>query len=161
MQDQRTARSHRRVVVHFYRLKRCPQDIRLGMPPAAVSRAHTLAANQPSGAGRVVPPGTNLQYFDDDEPEGEPDITKNQGLAVEIEQRPTDEDANVASRESVSQESFEMEPVLQNKNGDVADQRQAAASIDQTSWYPKRDRRPPAYYGGYRYSLLSKRGKVL
>ena len=64
---------------------------------------------------------------------------------MEIEQRPPDEDA---SRESVSQESFEMEPVLQNKNGDDADQRQAAASIDQTSRYPKRDRRPPAYYGG-------------
>ena len=41
-----------------------------------------VAANQPSGAGRVVPPGTNLQYFDDDEP----DISKNQGIAVEIEQ---------------------------------------------------------------------------
>ena len=70
---------------------------------------------------------------------------------MEIEQRPPDEDANVASRESVSQESFEVEPVLQNNNGDITDQRQAAASIDQASRYPKRDRRPPAYYGGYRY----------
>ena len=88
-----TARFRRRVAVHFDRLKRCPQDIRLGTPPAAVSRAHTLAANQPSGAGRVVPSGTNLQYFDDDEPEGEPDISENQGIAVEIEQRPPYEDA--------------------------------------------------------------------
>ena len=37
-----------------YRLKRCPQNARLGRPPAAVSRAHPLAANQPSGVGRVV-----------------------------------------------------------------------------------------------------------
>ena len=79
IQDQRTARSRRRVVVHFDRLKRCPPDIRLGTPPAAVLRAHTLAANEPSGAGRVVPPVTNLQYFDDDEPEGEPDISKKSG----------------------------------------------------------------------------------
>ena len=47
---------------------------------------------------------------------------------MEIEQRPPDEDANVASRESISQESIEVEPVLQNQNSD-ADQRQAA---DQT-----------------------------
>ena len=74
----------------------------------------------------MVLTGTNLQYFDDDEPEGEPDISKIRGIVVEIEQRPPDEDA---SRESVSQESFEMKPVLQNKNGDDADQRQAAAQL--------------------------------
>eukprot|EP00731_Ephydatia_muelleri_P019971 Em0012g796a len=122
-----------------YRLKRCPQNARLGRPPAAVSRAHLLAANQLTVGGWTGgPPGTNLQYFDDDEPEWKPDISNNQGIAVEIEQRPQDEDANVASRE-------------QNQNGDVTDQRQAAAPIDQTSRYPKRDRRPPAFYGGYRY----------
>ena len=67
---------------------------------------------------------------------------------MEIEQRPPDEDANVASRESVRQEASRWN---QSCRTDVADQRQAAASIDQTSRYPKRDRRPPAFYGGYRY----------
>ena len=77
----------------------CPQDICLVMQPA-VSRAHPLATNQPSRAGRVVQLGAghvvqlgagrvvqlgagrmvqmgagrmvpNLQYFDDDESEKE------------------------------------------------------------------------------------------
>ena len=85
----------------------------------------------------MVLPGTNLQYFNDDEPEEEPDISNNQGIAVEIEQRLPDEDANVASQESISQESVEMEPVLQNQKGDVANQRQAAPPAYQMSQYPK------------------------
>ena len=37
IQDRRTVRSRRKVVVHFDRLKRCPQYIRLVTLPAAVS----------------------------------------------------------------------------------------------------------------------------
>ena len=110
----------------------------LGEAACCGFESSSLSGQSTVGGWTGGPPGTNLQYFDDDEPEGKPDISNNQGIAVEIEQRPHNEDANVASRE-------------QNQNGDVADQRQAAAPIDQTSRYPKRDRRPPAFYGGYRY----------
>eukprot|EP00731_Ephydatia_muelleri_P007371 Em0003g1619a len=58
-----TARSRLRVVVHFDRLKRCPQDIRLGTPPAAVSRAHTIVANQPSGGWTGGTAGYELAVF--------------------------------------------------------------------------------------------------
>ena len=83
-----------------------------------------------------------MQYFEDNEPEElEPVISNDQVVAMEIEQNPPGEDVNVVCQETV-------EPVLQNKDRDAANQEihvVATPAVDQISQYPKQDQRPPSY----------------
>ena len=105
---------------------------------------------QPTGPVGALTPGMNLQYFDDDDPEEmEPDTvrSRDQRGAEEMErQNPPDQEVAVTSQEIMGQQT---EVTPQN---DVAEQRGTTTSTDvQTSRYPKRDRRPPDFYGGFHY----------
>ena len=147
IQDQRTSRSRRRSVVHFDRLKRCPQDVRVETTPTSDPTPRPLVT-QPTGPEQALPPGTNLQYFEDDEPEErEPDGLRDQRIADRIEQRPPEEEVTVISPGRVGQEVVVSQ---QNDDRNVVDQKEAATDV-QTSRYPKRDRRPPDFYGGFHW----------
>ena len=70
---QDTRASRRRQVVHFDRLKPCPQNIRTQAKPD-VPRQQATTAGTPTQSSRPPPPGTVLQLvegYDDTEPQGE------------------------------------------------------------------------------------------
>ena len=62
IQDQRTSRCRRRIVVHFDRLKRCTLDMWVETALPSGSTPHPLVGQQ-TGPERALPPGTNMQYL--------------------------------------------------------------------------------------------------
>ena len=101
---------------------------------------------QLTGPEQALPPGTNLQYFEDDEPEEmELDRSRDQRMAEQIEQKPPDQEVTITSPESVGQGA-------ENNDRNVAEQRETATLTNvQMSRYPKWERRPPDFYGGFHY----------
>ena len=104
---------------------------------------------QPTRPVGALTPGMNLQYFEDDDQEPEemePNIvrSRDQRGAEDMEQNPPDQEVTVTSQEIMGPQT-DVSP-----RNDVAQQRKTTASTDvQTSRYPKRDRRPPDFYGGF------------
>ena len=144
IQDQRTSRSRRRIVVHFDRLKRCPLDIRVETVPPSGSTPHPLVGRQ-TGPEWALPPGTNLQYFEDEEPE-ETKMDRSRARDQRTEQNLPDQEVTVTSSEIVGQE---MEVSPQNDDRNVAEQSEETSINEQSSRYPKRIRRPPDFYGAH------------
>ena len=97
IQDQRTTRSHHRIVVHFDRLKHCPLDMRVETALPSGSTPHQLVG-QRTGPERALPPGMNLQHFEDDEPEEmetDRSCASDQRMAEHTEQNPPDQKVTV------------------------------------------------------------------
>ena len=97
IQDQRTSRSHQ-IVVHFDRLKRCPLDMQAETAPPSGSTPRPLVGQQ-TGPERALPPGTNLQYFEDEEPE-ETEMDRLCACDQRTEQNPPDQEVTVTSLET-------------------------------------------------------------
>ena len=96
IQDQRTSRSRRRIVVHFDRLKCCPLDMRVETAPLpSVSTPHPLVGQQ-TGPERALPPGTNLKYFEDEEPE-ETEMDRSRAHDQRTEQNLPDQEVTVTN----------------------------------------------------------------
>ena len=144
IQDQRTSRSRRRIVVHFDRLKRCPLDMRVETALPSGSTPHPLVGQQ-TGPERALPPGTNLQFFEDDEHE-ETEMDRSRARDQRTEQNLPDQEVTVTSPDIVGQE---MEASPQNDDRNVAEQSEETTTNEQSSRYPKRIRRPPDFYGAH------------
>ena len=144
IQDQCTSRSRRRMVVHFDRLKRCTLDMRVETALPSGSTPHPLVGQQ-TGPERALPPGTNLQFFEDDEPE-ETEMDRSRARDHRTEQNLPDQEVTVTSPDIVGQE---MEVSPQNDDRNVAEQSEDTTTNEQSSRYPKRIRRPPDLYGAH------------
>ena len=144
IQDQRTSRSRHRIVVHFDRLKRCPLDMRVETALPSGSTPHPLVGQQ-TGPERALPPGTNLQYFEDDEPE-ETEMDRSRARDQRTEQNLPDQEVTVTSPDIVGQE---MEVSPQNDDRNVAEQSEETTTDERSSRYPNRIRRPPDFYGAH------------
>ena len=141
IQDQRTSRSRRRIVVHFDCLKHCPLDMRVEAALPSGSTPHPLVGQQ-TGLERTLPPGTNLQFFEDDEPE-ETEMDRSRARDQRTEQNLPDQEVTVTSPDIVGQE---MEASPQNNDHNVAEQSEETTTNEQSSRYPKRIRRAHCHY---------------
>ena len=87
----------------------------------------------------------NLQYFEDEEPE-ETEMDRSRARDQRTELNLPDQEVIVTSPEIVSQE---MEGSPQKDDRNVAKQSEETSTNEQSSWYPKRIRRPPDFYGAH------------